>query len=103
MATAAPPKSAVDRKLTLKEVLDWLVEDGLVEKEVASKIIQDSRYVRGGAKHPFVIIAEANIRSPVQRNNNVNPEGLTVWLAARMHIPFAHVDPLKIDLKSVTQ
>ncbi|QJR14285.1 GspE/PulE family protein [Usitatibacter palustris] len=103
MATAAPPKSAVDRKLTLKEVLDWLVEDGLIEKEVASKIIQDSRYVRGGAKHPFVIIAEANIRSPVQRNNVVNPEGLTVWLAARMHIPFMHVDPLKIDLKSVTQ
>ena len=105
MATAVPaqaPSSGVDRKLQLKEVLEWLVHDGLIAREDAAKVLSDHRVNRGGGRHPFEVIADAKVRSPVPPNNPLQVEGLTVWLAARMHIPFYHIDPLKINLRTVT-
>ncbi|QJR10069.1 hypothetical protein DSM104443_01120 [Usitatibacter rugosus] len=101
MATASPPKASVDRKLTLKEVCDWLVEDGLVAREEADKIVQEAKYTRGG-KHPLVTIVEAKARN-VGTGQAANIEGLTQWLAVRTKVPYYHIDPLKIDLKAVTK
>jgi hypothetical protein len=42
MATVTPARTG-DRKLQLKEVLDWLIEDGMVEPAVAAKIITEAR------------------------------------------------------------
>ena len=64
MASAAPA-ARVDRKLTLKEVLDWLVADGLVDAETSTKFLHDAKFVRGGARHPMVTIGEARLRSKV--------------------------------------
>ncbi len=100
MATASPAKSSVDRKLTLREVLDWLVEDGLVSKEDAAKVLHDSRYAKN--RHPIATIVEARLRN-AGTGQPVNPEGLTQWLATRTKVPYYHIDPLKIDLKAVTQ
>jgi general secretion pathway protein E len=101
MATASPPKASIDRKLTLREVLDWLVEDKMLAKEDAAKLLQDSRYARGN-KHPIITINEARLRSPTPPNGVLQAEGLTQWLAARVKMPYYHIDPLKIDLKAVT-
>ena len=62
MATVTPTKAS-DRKLQLKEVLDWLVEDGMVAAEVAAKMLSDSRYGAGGKRHPVTVVAEARLRS----------------------------------------
>ena len=102
MATATPAR-AVDRKLQLKEVLDWLVEDGLAMPEVAAKILHDSRFAGSGARHPVVVIAEARLRSPKPPQALLTAEALTEWLAGRAKLPFYHIDPLKIDLRAVTQ
>src|ERR1700687_981536 len=93
----------VDRKLQLREVLDWLVEDGFLETEVAAKLLQDSRYARGGARHPLIVIAEARLRSRKPPRPLLSAESLTEWMAGRMRLPYYHIDPLKIDLKAVTQ
>ncbi len=97
---AVKPTARVDRKLQLREVLDWLVEDGILEAAAATKIMQDSRFARGGLRHPFLMIAEA--RAKGVNGHALNPEGLTEWLAARLKVPYFHIDPLKIDLKAVT-
>ncbi|MGE0355295.1 MAG: GspE/PulE family protein [Burkholderiales bacterium] len=101
--TASPqvPAPGVDRKLTLKEVLEWLVQDGRVVREDAVKLLQDHARARAG-KHPVTIIAEARLRSPVPPNGPLNAEMLAAWLGARFQIPFFHIDPLKIDLRAVT-
>ena len=39
MATASPKPARVDRKLLLREVADWLVEDGLIEPAVGWRIV----------------------------------------------------------------
>ena len=102
MATATPASRA-DRKLQIREVLDWLVEDGLAAPEVAAKILHDSRFAGSGARHPVVVIAEARLRSPKPPQALLTAEALTEWLAGRSKLPFYHIDPLKIDLRAVTQ
>jgi general secretion pathway protein E len=77
----------IDRKLQLKEVLDWLVEDGRVEPEA----------------HPVVSIAEARLRSKLAPNGVLTADALTEWLAGRLNMAHYRIDPLKIDLKAVTQ
>jgi len=102
MAATAQTKP-VDRKVQLKEVLDWLVEDGLVPAERATKLLQDSKFQRGGSRHPVIVIAEQRWRSEKPPGQFLTGEALTEWLAGRMKMPFYHIDPLKIDLRAVTQ
>ena len=101
MASVSPAKS-VDRKLQLKEVLDWLVQDGLVEGESVAKLIQEAR-VQASKRHPITLIAEARLRAKNPPHAVLNADALTEWLAGRVKLPFYHIDPLKIDLRSVTQ
>jgi general secretion pathway protein E len=106
MATAPPaaqpaPAAGVDRKLSLKEVLEWLVQDGLAAREDAARLLGDHARARGG-KHPITLIAEARLRSAAAAAGTLNAEALTAWLGARLRIPFFHIDPLKIDLRAVT-
>jgi len=101
MATVSPAPR-IDRKLQLREVLDWLVEDGLAAPEAAAKLLQDSRFSRGGGRHPVIVVSEARWRSLKAPQPVLTPELLTEWLAGRVRMPFYHIDPLKIDLKAVT-
>jgi len=102
MAATAPSKS-VDRKLQLREVLDWLVEDGMLPADKAAKLLSDSKFQRGGSRHPVIVISEQRWRSEKPPGQLLAGDALTEWLAGRMKMPFYHIDPLKIDLRAVTQ
>ena len=102
MASATTP-AKVDRKLQMREVLDWLVEDGIIDPDASAKLLNDSRFSRGGAKHPIVFIADARLRSLKAPQPQLTADLLSEWLAGRVRMPFFHIDPLKIDLKAVTQ
>ena len=102
MATATPTKAS-DRKLVLKEVLDWLVEDGLIDGASAARVVQEARAAgRPGLRHPVIVIGEARLRSAKAPGAALTPQSISEWLGARLKLPFYHIDPLKIDLKSVT-
>src|SRR5260221_6455045 len=102
MAAAAPTKAS-DRKLQLKEVLDWLVEDGQLDAPAASKLLSESRTRTGGNRHPIVVINDARLKSAKPPHVVLNAQTLTEWLATRLKMPHYFIDPLKIDLKAVTQ
>lgn len=90
-----------NRQLELGDLLDWLVEDGLIEKQLAETV----RAVNQGSKRksqPLVMIAEH--KWPDQRNRNVilDIDLLTDWLANRVDLPLAHIDPLKINVPAIT-
>ncbi len=103
MASTAPTPSRVDRKLQLKEVLDWLVEDQVVEATNAARILQDARIGKGGARHPLMVVAEARLKSLKPPHTFLSVDALSEWLAGKVKMPFFNIDPLKIDLKAVTQ
>ena len=49
--------AVADGRLTLAEILDWLVEDKLADAEAAEKLRKERRYYRG-TMHPLVIVAD---------------------------------------------
>src|SRR5688572_8508936 len=100
---ATPAATRADHKLQLKEFLDWLVEDGVLDAETATKVQNDARLARGSQRHPIVVVGESRLRSKKPPSPFITPETLTEWLAARLKIPAYRIDPLKIDLKAVTQ
>jgi general secretion pathway protein E len=99
MASAAPAR--VDRKLQLKEVLDWLVEDGHLDAEGSAKLVAESR--ARPARHPIIMIADAKLRSKKLPSLQLTADILTEWIANRVKMASYRIDPLKIDLRSVTQ
>ncbi|MEJ2618927.1 MAG: GspE/PulE family protein [Candidatus Thiodiazotropha sp.] len=90
-----------DRQLALADLLAWLVDDGLIEKQLAETVTA----VNQGTKqtgHPLVSIAEhkwPDLRNP---QTILNLDLLTEWLARRVNLPLVHIDPLKINVPAVT-
>ena len=66
------PPPGVDHKLTLKEVLEWLVQDGRVAREDAAKLLQDHARARAG-KHPVTIIARRACAPPCRSTGRSTP------------------------------
>jgi general secretion pathway protein E len=85
-------------RLSLAEVLDWLVADRLVDAEPAAQLKKERRYFRG-TTHPLVIIAEQKWK---KGNTLLTLDVLSEWLAKRVGMEYMHIDPLKIDFAGVT-
>src|SRR5260221_3073231 len=101
MQQAVKTESAPHR-LTIGELLDWMVEDQLVTSEAAEDLKKERRYYRG-ALHPLVIIAEQKWRRPGAGGKLLALEPLPEGLAKRVGMEYFHIDPLKIDFAGVTE
>ncbi len=91
-----------ERRLTLLEVLDWLIEDRMVDAAAAEQLKKDRRYYRG-SHHPLVVVAEQKWRQSGPAHRPLALETLTEWLAKRTGMDYLHIDPLKIDFSAVTE
>ena len=99
---AAVQPSATEHRLTLVEVVDWLVLDGQIGTDAAEELKKARRYYKGSA-HPLVIIADQKWKSAKAPHRALSLEALTEWLALRVGMEYAHIDPLKIDFSAVTE
>ena len=98
----AAAKPATERRLTLAEILDWLVEDGAVAREPAEALKKERRYWRG-TQHPLTLVAGEgwkDLRAPYKP---LALDWLAEWLAKRFGLEFLHIDPLKINFSVVTE
>ena len=59
MASAPNPTRSQDRKLHLREVLDWMVEDGVLGRVEATKVLEDARSALRQTRHPALTIGES--------------------------------------------
>ena len=94
-------ETASDRKLSLTEVLNDLVKDGIVGRAEADKLIADRRMQRAD-HHPMAVIADQKWKSLLPPNKLLHIELLTEWLAAKVGLGYFHIDPLKINFSAVT-
>jgi general secretion pathway protein E len=101
MQQAAKP-AAAERRLTIADIADWLVQDGMVEAGVAEQFKKERRYYRG-AQHPLVIIADQKWKSAQPPHRPLALEPLTEWLAKRVGMEYLYIDPLKINFAAVTE
>jgi general secretion pathway protein E len=93
-----------EHRLTLPEVVDALIDAGVVPRVEAEKFRQERRYFRGEA-HPLTVIAEQRWKSPENApapNRLLDLDVLTEWLAQWSGLGYYHIDPLKVNLAAVT-
>jgi general secretion pathway protein E len=91
-----------DHRVTLPEVVDALVAEGLVAAAEAEKFKQERRYFKGDA-HPLVVVAEQKWKSLQPPHRMLDLEGLTQWMARWSGLEYLHIDPLKINFSAVTE
>jgi general secretion pathway protein E len=93
--------SVPEHRLTVAEVLGFLVADGLVDKPDADALIAESRLKRLVA-HPLTIVAEQKWKSRRAPHRPLTMDDLGEWFAAKVGMEYYHIDPLKIDFTAVT-
>ena len=95
-------KIAAEHRLALTEIIDWLVQDGVVSGEPAETLKKERRYWRG-AQHPLALVAAEGWKDLRPPHKPLTLEALTEWLAGRVGLPYLHIDPLKINFSVVTE
>jgi general secretion pathway protein E len=90
---------ANDRRLRLEDILKLMVADGLVGAADAERLAR-SRTQR--FEHPLELIADQKWRSLAGSHPLMTLEWLVEWLAGKLGVTYHHIDPLNIDLVSVT-
>lgn len=102
MEQTAAKVAVADRKFTVNELLEYLIEDGRIPKKKADKLM----FPAGGAGsleiHALVLLAQQEWKDLKPPHKILNLEMLTQWLAERVGLPYFRIDPLKVDVASVT-
>ena len=101
MSTARETR-VTPHKLTLSEVLGWMVADGMVSADKAQLL--SGLDARGAYKdkHPLLILGKRGWNDERPPNLPLTVDSLSAWLAARCGLPFARIDPLKLDVQRIT-
>ncbi|MDW8468384.1 MAG: hypothetical protein RML56_04630 [Burkholderiales bacterium] len=68
----------------------------------AERLKKERRYYRGSL-HPLQIVAEQKWKSAKPPHRLLALEPLTEWLARRVGMEYLHIDPLKVNLATVTE
>ena len=92
----------LNRKLDVHEILTWLEQDGMVKSDSAHLLRTLSGSVEHKNKHPLEVIAGRQWVNEL----NAKPlslESLTEWFAERVELPYVRIDPLSVDVTSVTE
>jgi general secretion pathway protein E len=91
-----------DRKLDLHEVLTWLEQDGIVDKDNAHMLRTIAISKEYTEKNPLSVISERQWIDQRDNHTSLSLEFLTVWLAEKVSLPYYRIDPLKIDVSMIT-
>ena len=91
-----------DHTLTLREVLNALHSDGIISRRQSEQLLFVSQQTGQAVKHPLVLVAEQVLMSATDPAYPLEIERLTRWLSERVSLPYLRIDPLKIDVASVT-
>lgn len=91
-------------RLALDDLLAALVVDGLLAADDAKQLRMGHHAGRSTVElNPLVIIANAKLANQREPGRPLSLEGLTEWLAGQAGLPYLKIDPMKINVASVTQ
>jgi general secretion pathway protein E len=88
-----------DRRLSVAELVELLLKDGLAPRAEAAALLEDRRASQSGV-HALVVIANSRWRTP--EGKSLHLDFLTEWLAAKCGLPYFHIDPLKVNFAGIT-
>lgn len=86
----------------VKNIVKILVSEDIIDSEGAKRVLLKDKLQSGTVPHPLVLIAQQQLKDKRNNDKPLTVEGLTEWLADKMDIPYLRIDPLRIDVPSVT-
>ena len=100
MAKENESDSRPDHRLSVEEVLDDLVADGIITSASAQTLRFALTPKERGERHALEVIADAKLHH-LNSKRVLTLEELTYWLAKRTGLDYLRIDPLKIDAPNV--
>jgi len=94
-------KPVPERRLDLHELLESLIADGLATR-AQSRELMIRLASHPDARHPLAVIAGADWDNPQTPGRKLGIEALTQWLAQKVNLPYQRIDPLSIDVSTIT-
>jgi general secretion pathway protein E len=98
----ARPIGAPGRRLTVYELLDGLVEDGLLDAAQA-RVEADYARLSQARRHALAVLAERKLSSAQPPHRVLDLHALTAWLAGRVGLDHVRIDPLKVDFSRIAE
>ncbi|UTW44775.1 type II/IV secretion system protein [bacterium SCSIO 12696] len=96
--------TGADRCLELRTVLAELEADGLLLRESVNFVSGSSRSREEALQHPLIYIATQQLDGAGEwQGKTISLDHLTDWLADKSGLDVVHIDPLKIQVSSVTE
>jgi general secretion pathway protein E len=87
--------------------LDWLlaemVKGDLITAEAARQVVEPPKRKDGANQHPLVVASAQDWPDPRIEGRKLSLEVLTQWLAHRARLPYVRIDPLKLDVATMTE
>jgi len=87
-------------RLPVDEIVDDLVKEGLAEPDEARLMKAVAKGSGHRDKHALMFIAERSLASGAEQKLTI--DYLTQWYADKVELPYHRIDPLKVDVPSVT-
>ena len=94
--------SSPDRRLDLKQLMSTLLAQGRLQQEGAEQALIAHRQATRDSTHPLVFLAEQQLHDLHRPGQILDIETLTAWLAEQCEQPYLRIDPLKIEVTTVT-
>ena len=88
--------------LNLRWLLHELVKTGMISSSMARSAADKPSNKDGKTEHPLVIAAAQDWPDRRSEGRKLTLEVLTQWLASRARLPYLRIDPLKLDVASLT-
>ena len=98
------PRAATDPpSLTLGWLLDEMVKSELIPRSATKQLVEPVPRKDGASHHPLVVAAAQDWPDRRTPGQKLSLEALTQWLAHRARLPYVRIDPLKLDVTSITE
>ena len=94
--------SNTGQKLTINDVLSWLVDDQLISDTEKQLVGQYAIRWENRDKDITEIICDYQTKHDSSLGKKFTQEKLNMWMATKVGLPFLYIDPLKIDVTAVT-
>ncbi|MEJ8321156.1 GspE/PulE family protein [Pseudomonas oryzihabitans] len=100
MSAIASPSA--DRWLDLGDILRELVSQQRIDQQTAEQCLLLRRGSANAQQHPLEFLAAQSVDDLSRPGRKLDLDSLTRWLAEYSGQPFYRIDPLKVDVASVT-
>ncbi len=91
-----------NQRLTVSQVVQWLRADGMISEEQGAEVFAQSGRAKAD-QHALQTVAELKFKSLLPPHKLLTLDFLAEWLAAKVNLPYAHIDPLKVDFSKIAE